>query len=200
MNAILEQLSAQFTGLIGPDAFARAKAAQAAAVAATEAAKAAAATATAPATAAAPRPAPSPATAPAPIPRLPIEITAPTAKGSDFDAVVAATQVLPAAQRLDAQGFALDAVTGVDWIAQSEMEVVYDFFHPTENLRAVVRTRVPRSAPELPSISGVFPGANWHEREARDFFGLQFSGHPSLKPLLLPEDADFHPLRKDYQP
>lgn len=97
-------------------------------------------------------------------------------------------------------GFAIDAITGVDWLAENEMEVVYDFFHPTEPLRAVFRTRVPRATPEVPTISRVFPGANWHEREAHDFFGLVFSGHPNLKPFLLPEDADFHPLRKDYVP
>ena len=67
-------------------------------------------------------------------------------------------------------------------------------------LRAVVRTRVPRAQPELPTISTVFPGANWHERETHDFFGIRFLGHPNLKPLLLPEDATFHPPRKDYQP
>jgi NADH-quinone oxidoreductase subunit C len=44
----------------------------------------------------------------------------------------------------------------------------------------------------------VFPGANWHERETHDFFGIVFLGHPDLSPLLLPEDADFHPLRKDF--
>ena len=94
----------------------------------------------------------------------------------------------------------MDAVTGVDWIARQEMEIVYDFFHPETSLRVVVRTRVPRDNPELSTISSVFPGANWHERETHDFFGIRFLGHPNLAPLLLPEDADFHPLRKDYQP
>jgi NADH-quinone oxidoreductase subunit C len=50
----------------------------------------------------------------------------------------------------------------------------------------------------VPTISHVHPGANWHERESHDFFGIIFTGHPGLLPLLLPEDADFHPLRKDY--
>ena len=121
-------------------------------------------------------------------------------KGFQFDAIVAPSQVIEAAQILDRAGFAIDAVTGVDWIALNEMEVVYDFFHPTVSLRAVVRTRVPRAQPEVPTISSVFPGANWHERETHDFFGIRFLGHPNMKPFLLPEDADFHPLRKDYQP
>jgi NADH-quinone oxidoreductase subunit C len=80
------------------------------------------------------------------------------------------------------------------------MEVVYDFFHPTASARVAVRTRIPRAEPELPTISSIFPGANWHERETHDFFGIRFAGHPNLAPFLLPEDATFHPLRKDYQP
>ena len=101
---------------------------------------------------------------------------------------------------LDRAGFAIDTITGVDWIAQNEMEVVYDFFHPVSPSGSSVRARVPRAEPELPTISAVYPGANWHEREAHDFFGIRFAGHPNLTPLLLPEDADYHPLRKDYQP
>jgi NADH-quinone oxidoreductase subunit C len=62
----------------------------------------------------------------------------------------------------------------------------------------VVRARVPREEPEVPTISGVFPGANWHERETHEFFGIKFRGHPDLSPLLLPEDAAYHPLRKDF--
>ena len=78
------------------------------------------------------------------------------------------------------------------------MEIIYDYFHPTSGLRAVVRARVSRDNPQVPSISGVFPGANWHEREAHDFFGIHFVWHPNLTPFLLPEDATYHPLRKDF--
>jgi len=80
-----------------------------------------------------------------------------------------------------------------------EMEVVYDFNHYQALCRVTVRTRVLRETPELPTISTVFPGANWHERETHDFFGIRFLGHPDLSPLLLPEDADFHPLLKDFK-
>jgi NADH-quinone oxidoreductase subunit C len=121
-------------------------------------------------------------------------------KGFDLNVSVAPGQVVQAARILDQAGFGIDAVTGVDWLAQGEMEVVYDYFHPTAAARVAVRTRIPRAEPELPTISAVFPGANWHERETHDFFGIRFAGHPNLAPFLLPEDATFHPLRKDYLP
>jgi len=81
---------------------------------------------------------------------------------------------------------------------KEEMEVVYDFNHYAELCRVVLKVRIPRDAPSLPTISAVYPGANWHEREVFEFFGIIFENHPDLKPLLLPEDADFHPLRKDF--
>mgnify|MGYP000209306235 CR=1 FL=1 len=119
-------------------------------------------------------------------------------KGVQFDVTVAPDQVVAAAGVMDGLGFGLDTITGVDWPAAGQMEVVYDFFHPAGLPHVVVRTRVPRDKPELPTIQGVFPGANWHERETHDFFGIKFLGHPDLSPLLLPEDAAFHPLRKDF--
>jgi NADH-quinone oxidoreductase subunit C len=119
-------------------------------------------------------------------------------KGYHLDGTVTPDQVVSAAEQLDQVGFALDTITGVDWLAQNQMEVVYDYFHPARSLRVVVRTRIPRDNPELPTISKVFPGANWHERETHDFFGIRFLGHPNLTPFLLPEDATYHPLRKDF--
>ena len=119
-------------------------------------------------------------------------------RGFHLDATVEANQVVEAAEHLAREGFALDTITGVDWLALGQMEVVYDYFHPGRFLRAVVRTRVARDKAEVPTISAVFPGANWHERETHDFFGIRFLGHPNLMPFLLPEDATYHPLRKDF--
>lgn len=138
---------------------------------------------------------PAPVAAPLPVP---CEIVDPKKKGWHLDVRVTPDQLLEAARLVDQAGFAIDAVTGVDWLAAGQMEVVYDFFHPTQCLHVVLRTRVPRGEPVVPTISEVFPGANWHERETHDFFGIVFSGHPDLSPLLLPEDADYHPLRKDF--
>jgi NADH-quinone oxidoreductase subunit C len=82
----------------------------------------------------------------------------------------------------------------------AQLEVVYDFNRTVGELcRVVVRCRLPRATPEIPTISRIIPGANWHERETHDFFGIIFTGHPDLSPLLLPEDADFHPLLKDFK-
>lgn len=128
----------------------------------------------------------------------PIQVTDHAVKGFHLDVRIRPGRVADAAKLMDENGFAIDAVTGMDWIAENEMEVVYDFFHPANAWRVVVRTRVPRSQPEVPTISGVYPGANWHERETHEFFGIVFIGHPNLTPLLLPEDATYHPLRKDF--
>ena len=115
-----------------------------------------------------------------------------------LDVAVAPEHLVAVAEYLSAQSFAMDTITGVDWLAAGQMEVVYDFFHFESPVHVVVRTRVPREQPEVPTISGVFPGANWHERETHEFFGIRFRGHPNLTPLLLPEDATYHPLRKDF--
>jgi NADH:ubiquinone oxidoreductase subunit C len=62
----------------------------------------------------------------------------------------------------------------------------------------LIRTTVPRDKPELPTAIGVFAGAAWHERETHEMFGVGFTGHPHLVPLLLPENFEGHPLRKDF--
>jgi len=81
---------------------------------------------------------------------------------------------------------------------KEELEVVYDYTHFGHLFRVMVRCRIPRETPELPSIHQIFPGADWHEKETHDFFGIVFTGNPDLSPFLLPEDADYHPLLKDF--
>ncbi|MFF9583996.1 NADH-quinone oxidoreductase subunit C, partial [Streptomyces achromogenes] len=68
--------------------------------------------------------------------------------------------------------------------------------HPVRRL--LVRTTVPHEAPALPSATGVYAGAGWHERETHEMFGVVFEGHPGLEHLLLPENFEGHPLRKDF--
>jgi NADH-quinone oxidoreductase subunit C len=61
-----------------------------------------------------------------------------------------------------------------------------------------VKARVSTEDPRIPSITGLFPGANWDEREIYDLFGVVFEGHPDMRRILMPEDFEGHPLRRDY--
>ena len=148
------------------------------------------------------KPAAAPATPPAPPapPPSPVQITDFAATGVHLDACLRPDQVVAAAQLMDKHGFAIDAVTGQDWLAQGLMEVIYDFLHFSTGQRVALRTRLPRANPTLATITPVFPGANWHERETHEMYGIVFEGHPNLENFLLPEGSDFHPLRKDYNP
>ena len=202
---------------------------------------------------------------------LPGALVRPTeraAKGYDLDVSLTPEALVPAVNILDAAGYFLETITGVDWfgeqaelrkaaeaaeaaeakkraealakqaeaaaeaagaetapadapaaepaaqpvaqpveqtapadkppLPEDEIEVVYDFNHFQSRHRVVLRVRTPRSQPQVPTIQTIYPIAHWHEREAHDFFGIVFTGHNYLVPLLLPEDADFHPLLKDY--
>lgn len=121
--------------------------------------------------------------------------------GYHLDVQLDSDQLLAAVQILDDASFFLESITGVDWMKEDQIEVVYDFSRYDFDLcRVVIRTRTPRKDPLVPTITNIFAGANWHERETHDFFGIKFEGHPYLVPLLLPEDADFHPLLKDFKP
>lgn len=81
---------------------------------------------------------------------------------------------------------------------EDELEVVYDFNLYAARHRVCLRVRTPRSNPQIHTIAEIYPIAHWHEREIHEFFGIVFIGHPYLIPLLLPEDAEYHPLLKDY--
>ena len=130
-----------------------------------------------------------------------VMLTDHAARGTDIDVLCAPDQVVQAAKIMDEAGFFLEAITGVDWIKEEKLEVIYDYNqYGQEQCRVAVRTLIPRSEPEIPTISDVMPSANWHERETHDFYGIKFAGHPHLIPILLPEDADFHPLLKDFKP
>ncbi len=120
--------------------------------------------------------------------------------GYHIDVQVDPNQLVNAVVIIDSLGFFIESITGVDWPKEDQLEVVYDFSRYDFDLcRVVVRTRTARDNPSVPTITSVYAGANWHERETHDFFGIKFEGHPHLIPLLLPEDADFHPLLKDFK-
>jgi NADH-quinone oxidoreductase subunit C len=119
-------------------------------------------------------------------------------RGTDLEVTVSPERVTDAGRILDEANFTLEAISGIDWLEQGRMEIVYDYTRFSSGVRVTVRAFVGREEPKLPTLSAIYPGADWHERETHDFFGVIFSGHPDLTPLLLPEDADFHPLRKDF--
>jgi NADH-quinone oxidoreductase subunit C len=121
--------------------------------------------------------------------------------GAHLDVLCAPDQVVAVAEVMNVQGFFLESIAGVDWLDQQQLEILYDFNRlGGEHCRVLVRTRVPRNEPVVPTLSAIFPAADWHERETFDFYGVQFQGHPNLIRILLPEDADFHPLLKDFMP
>jgi NADH-quinone oxidoreductase subunit C len=93
----------------------------------------------------------------------------------------------------------LSTVTGVDrYPAEPRFEVVYHLHSVARNQRLRLRVRLPGAAPEVDSVTVVWRGANWYERETFDLFGVRFRNHPDLRRIMLPEDWEGHPLRKDY--
>lgn len=89
-------------------------------------------------------------------------------------------------------------VCGVDYPERAErLEVVYHLLSPTRNDRIRLKLRTDETTP-VPSITSIFPGANWFEREAYDMLGVLFSGHPDLRRLLTDYGFEGHPLRKDF--
>lgn len=77
-------------------------------------------------------------------------------------------------------------------------EAVYHFYSVTQNHRLRLRVKVPETDMTLPTATDLWKSADWHEREAYDFFGFRFEGHPNLRRILLNEGFVGHPLRKDY--
>ena len=91
----------------------------------------------------------------------------------------------------------LDFLTAVDRPADGVIEVVAHVAEPGTWWHAVLRTRCDRADPHVDSVVEVHPGADWHERETHEMFGVVFDGHPDLRPLLLAEGLGLRPLRKD---
>jgi NADH-quinone oxidoreductase subunit C len=96
------------------------------------------------------------------------------------------------------QFFSFVDLCGADYPDRDErFEVVYHLLSPTKNNRVRLKLRADDETP-VPSITGIFPGADWFEREAYDFYGILFSGHPDLRRILTDYGFDGHPLRKDF--
>lgn len=94
----------------------------------------------------------------------------------------------------------LSCVTGVDLGEESgKMEVIYHLCSIPKGLNLAVVVSLEREKPVVPTVSNIWRTANWHEREAFDLLGIKFEGHPDLRRILLPNDWEGHPLRKDYR-
>lgn len=93
----------------------------------------------------------------------------------------------------------LTDLCAVDYLGQTpRFEVVYHLHSVTRNHRVRIKARVPEEPCEIATACDVWPSANWLEREVWDLYGIRFVGHPDLKRLLLYEEFEGHPLRKDY--
>jgi len=93
----------------------------------------------------------------------------------------------------------LSTITAVDWYPdEPRFEVVYHLHSPERSERLRLKCRLPGANPEIASVTEVWRGANWYERETFDLFGIQFRNHPDLRRIMLPEDWEGYPLRKDY--
>ena len=90
-------------------------------------------------------------------------------------------------------------VTAVDWFpSEPRFQLSYHILSHTYKERIRLRAFVADTDPAIESITPVWPGANYYEREVFDLFGIRFEGHPNLRRILMPEDWEGHPLRKDY--
>jgi len=93
----------------------------------------------------------------------------------------------------------LAELTAVDfWPREPRFELVYFLVSLEHRTRLRIKVRLPGADPRVMTMSGVWPAANWLEREVWDLFGIQFDHHPDPRRLLMPEDWDGYPLRKDY--
>ena len=93
----------------------------------------------------------------------------------------------------------LSTVTAVDrFPARPRFEVVYHLHSVENNLRVRLKCRLPGDDPAIESVTGVWRSANWYEREVFDLFGIRFENHPDLRRIMMPDDWEGHPLRKDY--
>lgn len=158
---------------------------------------------------------PSGPTEPAPPPDLPVPAFITTLQSAvagaiehvafwvgDWSLVVARARLLEIAAHLrDTAGALFDScsdVTATDWPPRAErFDVVYSLYSTRLRHRVRLKVRVAEGG-AVPSVTSIWPAANWLEREVFDLFGIRFEGHPDLRRILMPDDWQGHPQRKDY--
>ena len=117
----------------------------------------------------------------------------------DWTAIVPAARLLDVARYLHAAGFDFCSdVTASDWPQRPQrFDVLYALYSTSHRQRVRLKVRAGDGEP-VPSVTGVWPAANWLEREVYDMFGVNITGHPDLRRILMPDDWQGHPQRKDY--
>ncbi len=115
--------------------------------------------------------------------------------GYHLEAAAQPAQMPEVAQAMLEADCFLESFTAVDLV--ESFDLVYHFASFDKLCRTAVHVPLGKKK-GMPTISHLYPGADWYEREVFDLFGIHFFNHPNLKRLLLPEDADFHPLLKDF--
>jgi NADH-quinone oxidoreductase subunit C len=90
-------------------------------------------------------------------------------------------------------------VCGIDMnTAENRFGVIYNLYSLTNKFRLRLKTFTEEEDPKVPTVTGVWGTANWHERETYDMFGIVFEGHPDLRRVYMPEEFEYYPLRKDF--
>jgi NADH-quinone oxidoreductase subunit C len=90
-------------------------------------------------------------------------------------------------------------LTAVDWPKRNQIDVIYHLFSYAHRHVFILKVQLDRASPVLPSVEKVWKAADWLEREQYDLLGVEFTGHPDLRRIMLPDDWVGHPLRKDYK-
>ena len=113
---------------------------------------------------------------------------------------VAPESIIPACEALKAGGYNFfEDMTAVDWYpSDPRFQLSYHLLSHAYKERIRLRAMVDETDPSVESITSIWPGANYYEREVFDLFGIRFEGHPNLRRILMPDDWQGHPLRKDY--
>jgi len=90
-------------------------------------------------------------------------------------------------------------VCGADrFTPEKRFEVIYNLYSLKNNFRLRLKVQVETENPQVPTVTGVWPTANFEEREAYDMFGILFDGHPDMRRIYMPEEFEYYPLRKDF--
>ena len=121
--------------------------------------------------------------------------------GGDEAALVSREQIVGIAKRLKTEfGFLqmIDALGHDRMEKKDRFEVTYNLRNHNTKQRIFLKVRCDERDAHVPSLTSIWTGANWHEREAYDMFGVLFDGHPDMRRMYMPDDFEFYPLRKDF--